>query len=140
METRPSPDIPKPRWMDAIHWETSQPFRVDWLSRTEVEFRRIGHLKNAYNENSAVLVGKDGQEIEDECGRDLFHEMMVVAMERRGLTPSDGDDPRRRSRSPRFSYRRGAGYAGRGDWRGGRGRVGSYVKRERDMSHDRDLP
>lgn len=32
----------------------------------------MGHLKNAYNENQAVLIGKDGQEIEENCGAGLI--------------------------------------------------------------------
>ncbi|KAK3381502.1 YT521-B-like domain-containing protein [Podospora didyma] len=79
MATAPSPDTPRPKWMSGIHWDTSPPFRVDWLSKVAVEFFRIGHLKNSYNENAAVLVGKDGQEIEEECGRELLHEMQLFA-------------------------------------------------------------
>ena len=79
MATTPSPDTPRPKWMSGIHWETTPPFRVEWLSTTEVEFYRIGHLKNSLNEDQAVLVGKDGQEIESECGRQLLLEMEEVA-------------------------------------------------------------
>lgn len=35
-------------------------------------FRRVGHLKNSLNENQAVLIGKDGQEIEENCGTGLI--------------------------------------------------------------------
>ena len=31
----------------------------------------MGHLKNGLNEGQAVLIGKDGQEIEGECGERL---------------------------------------------------------------------
>ncbi|KAK4103247.1 hypothetical protein N658DRAFT_390721, partial [Parathielavia hyrcaniae] len=75
MSTAPSPDIPRPSFVKGIHWDTSDPFRVQWLSRTAVDFWRIGHLKNALNEHQPVLVGKDGQEIEEECGAELMRAM-----------------------------------------------------------------
>jgi len=79
MVTAPSPDTPRPKWMNGINWDTSHPFRVEWISKVSVEFYRIGHLKNSYNENMPVLVGKDGQEIEEECGRALVYEMQSYA-------------------------------------------------------------
>jgi hypothetical protein len=65
--------------LHGINFRTSDPFRVEWLSKVEVEFYRIGHIKNPYNENRAVLVGKDGQEVEENCGRELLGEMLAVA-------------------------------------------------------------
>jgi hypothetical protein len=62
---------------------------VQWLSKTAVEFYLIGHLKNAYNEHLPVLVGKDGQEIEEECGAELLREMEVIA-EKRGSDRGSG--------------------------------------------------
>lgn len=82
MASAPSPDTPRPKWVNGIHWDTSHPFRVQWLSKTPVEFYRIGHLKNPYNEYLPVLVGKDGQEIEEECGAELLHEMEAYAESR----------------------------------------------------------
>ena len=103
--------------MRGIHWETTDPFRVEWLSTTEVEFYWIGHLNNSLNENRAVLVGKDGQEIEDQCGRSLLHEMEMIAQKEHDTEPPH--------RSPRTTaYRgRGTGYRGRGrgSGRGARG-------------------
>ncbi|KAK0629034.1 YT521-B-like domain-containing protein [Bombardia bombarda] len=89
MATAPSPDTPRPKWMSGIHWDTSPPFRVEWLSRTSVEFFRIGHLRNAYNEDLPVLVGKDGQEIEEECGRQLLYEMESYVEARNGSGSND---------------------------------------------------
>jgi YTH domain-containing protein 1 len=113
MTTAPSPDTPRPKWMNGIHWDTTPPFRVEWLSKTPVGFFRIGHLKNSLNENYPVLVGKDGQEIEEECGRALMHEMQFFAdMNTRGRSMS----PERRE-----GYARAAS----------RGRQG-FIKREED--------
>ncbi|KAL2162084.1 hypothetical protein VTH06DRAFT_7869 [Thermothelomyces fergusii] len=80
MVSPPSPDNPRPSFIKTIHWETSDPFRVQWLSKTTVEFWRIGDIKNPYNDNQPVLVGKDGQEIEAECGRALLREMENCAL------------------------------------------------------------
>lgn len=79
MATPPSPSNPLPTFTRSIHWDTSDPFRVQWLSKTHVEFFRIGHLKNSLNEGAAVLVGKDGQEVEEGCGRELVREMYDFA-------------------------------------------------------------
>lgn len=61
--------------MNGIHWGASEPFRVEWLSTVPVEFSWVGHLKNNYNDGIPVLVGKDGQEIDPRCGRDLLRIM-----------------------------------------------------------------
>ncbi|KAL1880587.1 hypothetical protein VTK73DRAFT_5392 [Phialemonium thermophilum] len=102
MATAPSPDTPRPYWMNGIHWATSDPFRVEWICTTEVEFYHIGHLKNKLNENQAVLVGRDGQEIDEECGRNLAAEMDSVAKikrEMRRLEMSPGLDIRKPRRT-----------------------------------------
>ncbi|KAG7286204.1 hypothetical protein NEMBOFW57_008510 [Staphylotrichum longicolle] len=78
MATPPSPSNPPPTFTRSIHWDTSDPFRVQWLSKTHVEFFRIGHLKNSLNEGAAVLVGKDGQEVEEGCGRELVRRCMSL--------------------------------------------------------------
>ena len=77
-----SPSNPSPRWTANLNWECSNPFRVRWLSKIEVEFWRIGHLKNSLNEGMAVLVGKDGQEIEENCGANLLREMFDIARDK----------------------------------------------------------
>ncbi len=79
MATAPSPDTPPPGWMKTLHWETTPPFRVDWLNTTPASFHLVHHLVNSLNENRSVIVGKDGQEIEDECGRQLVEELEAHA-------------------------------------------------------------
>ncbi|KAL8693263.1 MAG: hypothetical protein Q9218_001864 [Villophora microphyllina] len=71
MQSLPSPDIPSPAWQKALRWSTTNPFRIEWISVAETRFNRVGHLKNAFNEGQAVLIGRDGQEIEGVCGREL---------------------------------------------------------------------
>jgi hypothetical protein len=98
MASPPSPDIPRPTFVKGIHWDTSDPFRVQWLSKTAVEFYRIGHLKNPYNEHMPVLVGKDGQEIGPECGAELLREMEIGAEaggEEGGFAPKWGGNNHR---------------------------------------------
>ncbi|KAL9594924.1 MAG: hypothetical protein Q9219_006755 [cf. Caloplaca sp. 3 TL-2023] len=71
MQTLPSPEIPAPGWQKALLWSSTDPFRIKWITVAETRFQLVGHLKNALNEGQAVLVGRDGQEIEGECGRAL---------------------------------------------------------------------
>lgn len=79
MTSLPSADINKASWMKNIHWQTSPPFRLKWLSKVAVPFSRIGYLKNPLNENLSVLIAKDGQEVEEDCGRALLREMESYA-------------------------------------------------------------
>ena len=71
MESLPG-SVEKPQWQGAINWESTGAFKVKWLVICSTRFSRIGHLKNPYNENQAVLIGKDGQEIEERCGSALI--------------------------------------------------------------------
>ena len=118
MASTPSADTPRPKWMSGIHWETSPPFRVEWLSTTVVEFYRIGHLKNSLNEGHAVVVAKDGQEIEEECGRQLLENMERVAEMKYDMHKAH---PGKKEFRPRGGY----------SFRGGRGGK-RYIKQEYD--------
>ncbi|KAH7419069.1 YT521-B-like domain-containing protein [Cadophora sp. MPI-SDFR-AT-0126] len=71
MESPPG-SVESPEWQSAINWESAGAFRVRWLVICSTRFHRIGHLKNALNDNLAVLIGKDGQEIEENCGARLI--------------------------------------------------------------------
>jgi hypothetical protein len=62
---------PVPSWTKNLLWQSSGPFFIRWMTIAETRFSRVGHLKNSLNEGQAVLVGRDGQEIEEECGRML---------------------------------------------------------------------
>lgn len=62
---------PTPTWAKELIWEATPPFHIQWITIAETRFNRVGHLKNSLNEMQAVLVGRDGQEIEGECGRAL---------------------------------------------------------------------
>jgi hypothetical protein len=115
MATTPSPDTPRPRWIKSLQWDSSPPFRIEWLSTTEIEFGHVRHLRNSLNNDLPVLVGKDGQEIEEECGRKLLEQMERVARSRNGAHgPPE---------SPRADRGRGGFNI--------RGRGGKYVKEER---------
>ena len=46
--------------------------QVKWLCVANTRFGRVGHLKNKLNESQPVLVGRDGQEIEERCGEELL--------------------------------------------------------------------
>jgi hypothetical protein len=71
MESLPG-SIDPPEWQKAINWESAGAFRVKWLVICSTKFQSIGHLQNALNQNQAVLIGKDGQEIEGDCGANLI--------------------------------------------------------------------
>ena len=89
MESLPG-SIEIPEWQRAINWESAGAFKVkvispryllkfgtrlihfQWLVICATRFHRVGHLKNTYNDNQAVLIGKDGQEIEEACGAALI--------------------------------------------------------------------
>lgn len=90
MESLPG-SVEVPEWQRAITWESAGAFRVrvtiirlslsftqhnanfwKWLVICATRFHRVGHLKNPFNENQAVLIGKDGQEIEESCGAALI--------------------------------------------------------------------
>lgn len=112
MTTAPTIFTPRPRWIQGLHWETSPPFRVEWLSTTEVEFRHISYLLNPLNDNLPVLVGKDGQEIGEECGRRLLEAMEGIARSKNEQACSDRGPPGGpRADRGRGSYTiRGRGY------------------------------
>lgn len=70
MESLPG-SVEAPHWQKQINWESAGAFKVRWLVVCHTRFQRIGHLKNAFNDNQAVLIGKDGQEIEENCAAGL---------------------------------------------------------------------
>uniref|UniRef100_A0A146MG84 YTH domain-containing protein n=1 Tax=Schistosoma mansoni TaxID=6183 RepID=A0A146MG84_SCHMA len=49
----------------------SNPFRIKWISKSDLPFTKTGHLLNAWNEDKPVKIGRDGQEIEPTCGEAL---------------------------------------------------------------------
>ncbi|XP_007902408.1 YTH domain-containing protein 1 isoform X2 [Callorhinchus milii] len=46
-------------------------FKIDWICRRELPFTKTSHLVNLWNENKPVKIGRDGQEIEPDCGTQL---------------------------------------------------------------------
>lgn len=60
-----------PSWSKGLLWKSSGPFHIRWITIAETRFSRVGHLKNALNEYQAVLVGRDGQEVDERCGAAL---------------------------------------------------------------------
>lgn len=67
MESLPG-SVLTPNWQETINWELAGAFKIRWLAICSTRFQKIGHLRNSYNENLPVLIGKDGQEIESQCG------------------------------------------------------------------------
>ncbi|XP_041437901.1 YTH domain containing 1 L homeolog isoform X5 [Xenopus laevis] len=46
-------------------------FKIDWICRRELSFTKCVHLTNPWNEHKPVKIGRDGQEIEPDCGTQL---------------------------------------------------------------------
>ncbi|KAG1957741.1 YTH domain-containing protein 1 isoform X1 [Pimephales promelas] len=46
-------------------------FKIDWICRRELPFTKTAHLSNPWNEHKPVKIGRDGQEIEPDCGTQL---------------------------------------------------------------------
>ncbi|CAL1531402.1 unnamed protein product [Lymnaea stagnalis] len=46
-------------------------FKLDWITRRDLEFIKTNHLFNMWNDNKRVKIGRDGQEIEPRCGESL---------------------------------------------------------------------
>lgn len=127
MESLPG-SIEVPLWQNSINWESAGAFKVRWLAICNTRFSRIGYLRNALNENVPVLIGKDGQEIEEECGRGLL-EVMDVELE--GALREEENGGRERE---------GAGErGGEREWEGSRGWNGERVgglKRESERERE----
>ncbi|CAZ81528.1 unnamed protein product [Tuber melanosporum] len=70
MESAPG-TAPVPTWAKNLLWESSGPFRIRWVTINDINFHRVAHLTNRLNEDQPVLIGRDGQEIDPECGAAL---------------------------------------------------------------------
>ena len=98
MQTAPDPQTRQPRWYSDINWCPSDPFTIDWLSKTPIPFFHIHHLTNHLNDNLSVVRGRDGQEIDEENGRKLlkemrdFSEMAAAAPDHPGTREDDSVD------------------------------------------------
>lgn len=72
MTTAPGPEIVPAKWMSNISWKASHPFRIEWLNTRRTPFWTLGDLKNAFNDDAPVFVGRDGQEYPEDCGRKIL--------------------------------------------------------------------
>lgn len=70
MESVPG-SIPQPSWTKSFQWDSPGGFKVRWLVIHNTRFHLVRHLENSLNGNVPVLIGKDGQEIEEGCGQEL---------------------------------------------------------------------
>jgi hypothetical protein len=64
-------NAPQPSWASSLKWPVSKAYRLRWIKIAETKFRDTSDLKNSLNENMPVLVGRDGQEIEEQCAISL---------------------------------------------------------------------
>lgn len=71
MSSPPTPSLPPPSWARHLLWSPTPPFTLDWRTIAHCPFSKTGHLKNRLNDDQAVLIGRDGQEVDGVCGRGL---------------------------------------------------------------------
>ncbi|TGZ82068.1 YTH-domain-containing protein [Ascodesmis nigricans] len=82
----PPGSAPIPSWSRNLLWESSGPFPIRWITITDISFHRIAHLRNRYNDMHPVLIGRDGQEIDPDCGELLCKSINETAEYRRQHT------------------------------------------------------
>lgn len=70
MESAPG-TAPMPKWGDQLLWKSSGAFYIRWITICDISFHQLVELRNRLNEDQPVFVGRDGQEIEPECGAAL---------------------------------------------------------------------
>ncbi|KAH0372139.1 hypothetical protein KCU65_g1269, partial [Aureobasidium melanogenum] len=89
MTSPPSPTVPQPLFCKKLKWPCSPPFRIRWLCTTPVHFKYVGHLRNTLNPGDdgqphAVLVGKDGQEVNTSTGQGVVEILRQTDLEAKG--------------------------------------------------------
>lgn len=89
MTSPPSPTVPQPLFCQKLKWPCSPPFRIRWLCTTPVHFKFVGHLRNTLNPGDdgqphAVLVGKDGQEVNTSTGQGVVEILRQTDLEAKG--------------------------------------------------------
>jgi hypothetical protein len=65
------PGVADPTWRKYLHWPTTKPFKIRWITKGNSSYRVAGDLRNPLNDDSMVFVGRDGQEIPDYIGLEL---------------------------------------------------------------------
>ena len=65
------PGVADPTWRKYLHWPTTKPFKIRWITKGDSSYRVAGNLRNPLNDDSMVFVGRDGQEIPDRVGLEL---------------------------------------------------------------------
>ena len=46
-------------------------FKIDWVCKGDLNFNKVQHLYNPWNEGKPVKIGRDGQEIQPKVGEEL---------------------------------------------------------------------
>src|SRR5271156_3363057 len=55
------PGVADPTWRKYLHWPTTKPFKIRWITKCDSSYRVAGNLRNPLNDDSMVFVGRDGQ-------------------------------------------------------------------------------
>ena len=78
MASEPDSRIGKPWFCRNLRWPTSNTFRLQWITKTAVEFRNLEGIMNKDGENeypTPVWFGRDGQEVSRDAGIEVCYEM-----------------------------------------------------------------
>ncbi|KAF7558477.1 hypothetical protein G7046_g5684 [Stylonectria norvegica] len=78
MTTPPDDMIPRPAWAQLVSFDTSSPFRVDWISKETIHSRYVSHIRNPDKNWKSVSFGRDGMEYPEECGRAMIEAFDAV--------------------------------------------------------------
>ncbi|KAI0113449.1 YTH-domain-containing protein [Daldinia grandis] len=70
MKSLPSADI-RPTWWYGVKWNISEPFKVEWINTTHVDSKYVLHISNPLNEGLPVTRARNGQEIDEDAGRQM---------------------------------------------------------------------
>lgn len=76
MTSEPNTSLTKPAFCSELNFVSSPAFTLEWFTTMPLYFHHVRHIKNTMNLDdsgvpSAVVVGRDGQEIEPLAGRAL---------------------------------------------------------------------
>ena len=60
--------VQSPSWRQSVPWETTRPFRIEWLADVTAPHGAFRGLLNPLDENNSVDIGRDGQKIPSKLG------------------------------------------------------------------------
>ncbi|KAI8964503.1 YTH-domain-containing protein [Daldinia sp. FL1419] len=81
MKSRPSVAIHHPKWWYGVKWSISEPFQVEWINTMHIDSKHVYHISNRLNEDLPVTRARNGQEIDEDSGRQMVSILESRAVE-----------------------------------------------------------